>query len=566
MTNVVYADNVRAYIASAVTTGATTIPLRTGEGAAFPTIPSGKHCPATIVNRAGAFENVSVTAVSGDNLTVVRARGATTAQEWGLGDELFISLPAHEIQALFENADELTSYASLATAVADDLSSDVGSLIQVDGAGGGLFQVKTGETADGFVTYDANAGLQQIERVVDPRGSLTITSAETAQVLVDGAAALTVDGATRRMGVGTSTPQFPLDVRVASGSCWAQVRTDANNQDTGIRFQQQTYEWQLYHATWGGLIVRDQTVGASRLVVRHTGGEVGIGGTPSSGNRLQVDTTATATALVVDDATGNTTITGDVRVNAGASNVDRSSIVGVAGTGRGRFRAVEDSDSATFIGAFFGYDSNGNRGVIGRHNSGGTDYGNDVNVITFARSENAIGLHSLPYSGAALSVGTTAVSQALVVDDATGYTEIAGRLGIGSQAPGYSLDIVNAGAQYLRVRTSDAAEIAGLFIQGSGQSWQVYKNSADNLILRDSTAGLNAIVCRQGGASVGIGTVLAFSQRTVSRLTPPEPPRRWSSTTRRASSRSAHDSASAFRLGRMPKGCNSGTTGHEWRT
>lgn len=104
-----YADNVRAYIAAAVTTGATSITVQAGQGARFPAIAAGRYLPCIITNVTGVSEQVNITAISTDTLTVTRAVNGTTALEWGLGDEIFIAQRAGELNDYVPRKEEWAS-------------------------------------------------------------------------------------------------------------------------------------------------------------------------------------------------------------------------------------------------------------------------------------------------------------------------------------------------------------------------------------------------------------------------------------------------------------------------
>lgn len=85
-----FVNNFNALLAASLSNIDTTIPIAAGFGATLTTklgAPLGTdHIYATLVNSANDIEIVKVTAISGDNLTVVRGVDNTTARPWLAGD------------------------------------------------------------------------------------------------------------------------------------------------------------------------------------------------------------------------------------------------------------------------------------------------------------------------------------------------------------------------------------------------------------------------------------------------------------------------------------------------
>tara|TARA_R100001086_G_scaffold245696_1_gene176940 strand:+ start:951 stop:1619 length:669 start_codon:yes stop_codon:yes gene_type:complete len=100
---VVFADRVRSTIANSggINSSATSISLPTGDGAKWPTIPGGDVVYAVIVS-GDVWEEIDVTAVSGDTLTVVRNQGGTN-QSWAEGATIFAGLPARYLEEVRDN-------------------------------------------------------------------------------------------------------------------------------------------------------------------------------------------------------------------------------------------------------------------------------------------------------------------------------------------------------------------------------------------------------------------------------------------------------------------------------
>lgn len=85
-----YTNNASGTFPNALTAGATTIQLNSGQGALFPQITGTDIFRATITDTATKtfIEIVTVTAISGDTLTVIRAQEGTSARSWLAGDIL----------------------------------------------------------------------------------------------------------------------------------------------------------------------------------------------------------------------------------------------------------------------------------------------------------------------------------------------------------------------------------------------------------------------------------------------------------------------------------------------
>lgn len=85
-----FVNNFNAPLAAGIAAGDTTISLQAGYGSILTTKltnPLGTdHIYGTLVNSANDIEIVKVTAISGDDLTVVRAVDNTTARPWLAGD------------------------------------------------------------------------------------------------------------------------------------------------------------------------------------------------------------------------------------------------------------------------------------------------------------------------------------------------------------------------------------------------------------------------------------------------------------------------------------------------
>lgn len=90
MTPFIFANNIKTALASAVSSTATTITLASSTDLPS-SIPTGYYLPITLNDAATGqlYEIVYATAVSGANLTVVRAQEGTSAGTWAIGDYVF---------------------------------------------------------------------------------------------------------------------------------------------------------------------------------------------------------------------------------------------------------------------------------------------------------------------------------------------------------------------------------------------------------------------------------------------------------------------------------------------
>lgn len=99
-----FANNAASELASAVTSDALSLTLKTGDGAKFPTPSGGDFFLVTLYQTVGQdeinHEIVKCTARSGDVLTVVRAHEGTTARAFNADDPLELRLTAGALTAI----------------------------------------------------------------------------------------------------------------------------------------------------------------------------------------------------------------------------------------------------------------------------------------------------------------------------------------------------------------------------------------------------------------------------------------------------------------------------------
>jgi hypothetical protein len=153
-------NNASGTLAAAITSGATTLTLTSGQGALFPTLGVGDYCWCTLVDTSNNVEIIKVTARSTDTLTMTRGQDNTTAQAFAINDRLELRPTA----ALFaEFADP---------AMGGDLTGTA-SNAQIAANAVGLAEM-AGGTDGNLITYDASG---------DPA---YVTTGTSGQVLTSG--------------------------------------------------------------------------------------------------------------------------------------------------------------------------------------------------------------------------------------------------------------------------------------------------------------------------------------------------------------------------------------------
>ena len=88
MATLLFANNASTTLAGSLTIGATTASVATGTGALFPQPTAGQYFVLSLF-KAGTPAVTEIcwcTAITGDNLTIVRAKEGTTALAWSVGD------------------------------------------------------------------------------------------------------------------------------------------------------------------------------------------------------------------------------------------------------------------------------------------------------------------------------------------------------------------------------------------------------------------------------------------------------------------------------------------------
>lgn len=128
-----FANNAASELASAVTSGAVSLTLKTGGGAKFPTPSGGDFFLVTLYQKVGQdeinHEIVKCTARAGDVLTVVRAQEGTTARAFSVDDPVELRLTAGSMSAkqdgvpviAYDNRGSLRTNTTAGRAIVDGL-------------------------------------------------------------------------------------------------------------------------------------------------------------------------------------------------------------------------------------------------------------------------------------------------------------------------------------------------------------------------------------------------------------------------------------------------------------
>ena len=148
--SVKFANNAHSTLASSITTSATSITVASGQGARFPSLSSGEHFYATLIDTSNNLEIVKVTARSTDVLTATRAQESTSARAFASGDRIELRVTAQG----------LVDATSLDAVVADD--SITAAKINVSGngtAGNALLS-----DGDGSFSFGVAGGILQVKQ------------------------------------------------------------------------------------------------------------------------------------------------------------------------------------------------------------------------------------------------------------------------------------------------------------------------------------------------------------------------------------------------------------------
>lgn len=95
--SVKFSNNGHSTLATSISTSDTSITVASGHGSRFPSLSSGEHFYATLIDSSNNLEIVKCTARSSDVLTVTRAQESTTARAYGIGDRIELRVTAQSL-------------------------------------------------------------------------------------------------------------------------------------------------------------------------------------------------------------------------------------------------------------------------------------------------------------------------------------------------------------------------------------------------------------------------------------------------------------------------------------
>lgn len=225
MTDFLFANNATTQVASALTSGGTSLQVSTGSGALFPAPAANQQFAVKLADAATGLitEIVYCTGVTGDTLTIVRAQEGTTARAWNVGDTVLCGPTAGQMQTFAQP--------STLQAQAGNFGTDTGSANAMAvtltpapyayTAGLTLRVLKSAATNTGAMTINVN-GLGA-KSIIYPGGG----AIQAGQALASSVMMLVYDG-TAFEWVGSAAPAW----RTVSSGPWyvnASTGSDSNN-------------------------------------------------------------------------------------------------------------------------------------------------------------------------------------------------------------------------------------------------------------------------------------------------------------------------------------------------
>lgn len=112
MANIKFKNLASSTLQSDITTLATTVTINALDAAKFPTIASNEYFIIVVINGAGEFEIMRVTAVIGSSFTVIRAQEGSSAKAFVTGDKVEHRLTAESLVTIVEEASITKPHAS----------------------------------------------------------------------------------------------------------------------------------------------------------------------------------------------------------------------------------------------------------------------------------------------------------------------------------------------------------------------------------------------------------------------------------------------------------------------
>lgn len=186
-------NNAFGTLSAGISTSDTTITLDSGQGTRFPTLSSGDHFYATLVDTSNNLEIVKVTARSTDSMTVVRGQDGTTATAFAIGDRFEL----RPVAALFEDIQS-------ESAVADGDYGDI-----TVSSSGSTYTIDNGVVTDAKLASTLDLSSKTVTLPAD----------------VDGSSGLIVSSRSYNSGYGSGARTS------ASGSSWGTIAIGGTNRD-----------------------------------------------------------------------------------------------------------------------------------------------------------------------------------------------------------------------------------------------------------------------------------------------------------------------------------------------
>jgi hypothetical protein len=325
--------------------------------------------------------------------------------------------------------------------------------------------------------------------------------------------AITID-ASQRVGIGTSSPNVPLDIESSAGTA-VKIRLASNTSNRALAFSNaaETIGWTVGNgviASARQFVVYDNEAGAARLLI-DSSGNVGIGTTTVSDKLHVADGNITfsyadgstglrnkiswrtespffdETAYIAVNRTGVSGAPADIVLATGGAGtatekarLTSAGLVGI-GTSSPSNLLTLNAPNANALTLFVGPGTGEYSSIRGKYGAG-NDYAQSE--IRFINADNPNGRGAL-----AFAVGTNSTTEHMRIT----YD---GKVGIGTTSPGAPLEVIGTAG------TISARATTGV----SSQTLQIYNNGTDSYI--DSTAygagsGGGIVFRRNGSGEMG---------------------------------------------------------------
>lgn len=155
----IYTNFAKSTLLSSIAAGDLALTVAAGDGALFPAAGAGSTFDAVIYNTSGQREIVSVTAVSSDTFTIVRAQQGTLALAWNAGDRIGHRLTAAALNSILfadDMQEETPVYCGTAGGTANALTLTPSPAI-TGYVAGQRFRFKAALSSSGTATVNVSA-------------------------------------------------------------------------------------------------------------------------------------------------------------------------------------------------------------------------------------------------------------------------------------------------------------------------------------------------------------------------------------------------------------------------